>query len=327
VSQPLEGTFSAEHSARLLRNYRYVVERTMRALGGWIALTPELSAKLLMGRHVWDLAQQCDAFGQRLPELRSRAQVSEAANPAVATFMDAVEDAERPDQTIERLVGVYVVLKPHLLATYRDHLAHANPVYEPPTRRILARCIDDEERHITAGETILKYLAAGPRVTERVSARRRHLEGLLAAAGGVTGAGLPARETSQPVDRRAELSDDAQEFIRLEKATGAWPIPAELEKAQRAFAEALVAGDAAAVARLLLPGLELETTAWTVLRGTSYSHHVTVAFARLGHQRLVKTRLDGPSGTATVLARWTSSAEGWRIAALDIVGRDAVRPA
>src|SRR5438876_1582819 len=167
VSEPLEGTFSAEHSARLLRNYRYVVERTMRALGGWIALTPELSAKLLMGRHVWDLAQQCDAFGQRLPELRSRAHVSEAANPAVATFMDSLEDAEGPDQTVERLVGVYGVVKPHLLATYRDHLARANPVYEPPTRRILARCIDDEERHIAAGETILKYLAASPPVSER----------------------------------------------------------------------------------------------------------------------------------------------------------------
>ena len=81
MAEPLEGTFSAEHSARLLRNYRYVVERTMRALGGWIALTPELSAKLLMGRHVWDLAQQCDAFGQRLPELRSRAHVSRASTP------------------------------------------------------------------------------------------------------------------------------------------------------------------------------------------------------------------------------------------------------
>jgi hypothetical protein len=170
VSELLEGTFSAEHSARLLRNYRYVVERAMRALGGWIALTPELSAKLLMGRHVWDLAQQCDAFGQRLPELRSRAQVSEAANPAVATFMDSVEDAEGPDQTLERLMGVYSVLKPHLLATYRDHLAHANPVYEPPTRRILARCIDDEERHIAAGETILKYpTAEGDRARERAA--------------------------------------------------------------------------------------------------------------------------------------------------------------
>jgi len=327
VSQPLEGTFSAEHSARLLRNYRYVVERTMRALGGWIALTPELSAKLLMGRHVWDLAQHCDAFGQRLPELRSRAQVSEAANPAVATFMDAVEDAEGPDQTIERLVGVYGVVKPHLLATYRVHLARANPVYEPPTRRILARCIDDEERHIAAGDTILKYLAAGPRVTERVSARRRHLEGLLAAAGGVTGAGISPPEASGTAGGRPELSDDAQEFIRLEKATAAWPIPADLEKAQRMFADALVAGDDTTVALLLAPGLELAATAWPLLRGVSYSHHVTVAFARLGHQRLVKTRLEGPSGSATVLARWTASGEGWRIAALDVAGRDVGRPA
>jgi hypothetical protein len=327
VSQPLEGTFSAEHSARLLRNYRYVVERTMRALGGWIALTPELSAKLLMGRHVWDLAQQCDAFGQRLPELRSRAQVSEAANPAVATFMDAVEDAEGPDQTVERLVGVYGVLKPHLLATYRDHLAHANPVYEPPTRRILSRCIDDEERHIAAGETILKYLAAGPRVTDRVSARRRHLEGLLAAAGGVTGSGLPAREALEVAAGQTELSDDAQEFIRLEKATGAWPIPADLDEAHRSFATALVEGDDATVARWLLPGLDLESTARALLGGASYSHHVTVAFARLGHQRLVKTRLDGVSSSATLLARWTSSPEGWRIAALDVVGRGVVRPA
>jgi len=327
VSEPLEGTFSAEHSARLLRNYRYVVERTMRALGGWIALTPELSAKLLMGRHVWDLAQHCDAFGQRLPELRAHAQVSEAANPAVVTLMDAIEDAEGPDQTVERLVGVYGVLKPHLLATYREHLAGANPVYEPPTRRILARCIDDEERHITAGETILKYLAAGPRVTERVSARRRHLEGLLAAAGGVTGAGLPARAAPETAAASTELSDDAQEFIRLEKATGAWPIPADLDRAQREVADALVAGDGAALSRLLVPGLDLEATAWALLRGTSYSHHVTVAFARLGHQRLVKTRLGGPAGSATVLVRWTSSGEGWRVAALDVAGRDAVRPA
>ena len=28
-----------------------------------------------------------------------------------------------------------------------------------------------------------------------------------------------------------------------------------------------------------------------------------------------------------VIARWTASGEGWRIAALDVAGRDAVRPA
>src|SRR5262249_12998003 len=155
---------------------------------------------------------------------------------------------------------------------------------------------------------------------------RRHLEGLLAAAGGVTGAGIPAHEAAGPAGGRLELSDDAQEFIRLEKATAAWPIPADLEKAQRAFADALVAGDDAAVARLLVPGLELQATAWPLLRDTAYSHHATVAFARLGHQRLVKTRLDGPSGSTAVLARWTASGDGWRIAALDVAARDAVRP-
>src|SRR5262249_8803088 len=152
-------------------------------------------------------------------------------------------------------------------------------------------------------------------------------EGLLGAAGGGTGAGLPAGEAARAEDGRPELSDDAQEFIRLEKATTSWPIAADLEKAQRTFADALVAGDETTVARLLVPGLELEATAWPLLRGTAYSHHVTVAFARLGHQRLVKTRLEGPSGSATVLARWTASGEGWRIAALDVARRDAALPA
>jgi len=87
-----------------------------------------------------------------------------------------------------------------------------------------------------------------------------------------------------------------------------------------------VAGDDTVLARWLMPGLELEAAS-TLLRGTRYSRHLTVAFARLGHHRLVKTRLDGPSSSATVLARWTSSPEGWRIAALDVAGRDAVRPA
>ena len=184
MPHPLEGRFSVDHSARLIRNYRYAVERALRALGGWIALTPEISAKLLMGRHVWDLAQHADAFGKRLPELRAPAQVSEPANSAFAAFMDALEEPEGKEQTVERLVGVYRVLKPHLLATYRDHLERANAVYEPPTRRILERCIEDELRHVAAGETILRHLVSTPPLSERATVWQGRLEGLLAAAGG-----------------------------------------------------------------------------------------------------------------------------------------------
>ena len=42
-----------------------------------------------------------------------------------------------------------------------------------------------------------------------------------------------------------------------------------------------------------------------------------------GDQRLVKTRLDGPSSSAVVLVRWASAQGGWRVAALDVVARDA----
>jgi hypothetical protein len=41
-------------------------------------------------------------------------------------------------------MGVYRVLKSHLLAVYEPHVGAANAVYEPPTYRILARCIGDE---------------------------------------------------------------------------------------------------------------------------------------------------------------------------------------
>ncbi|PYM75391.1 MAG: hypothetical protein DME10_04345, partial [Candidatus Rokuibacteriota bacterium] len=88
----LEGQFSADESARLCRNYRYAAERVMRIMAGWIALTPELSAKLLLGRHVWDNAQHADAWGKRLPELRAHAQESEPPNQAFVALMDALEE-------------------------------------------------------------------------------------------------------------------------------------------------------------------------------------------------------------------------------------------
>ena len=85
---PLRGEFSVAASAARVRQYRYVEERLMRLLGGWIALTPELQAKLLLGRHVWDCAQHADLWGRRLPELRAHAHASEPSSPAFVRFVD-----------------------------------------------------------------------------------------------------------------------------------------------------------------------------------------------------------------------------------------------
>jgi hypothetical protein len=321
---PLDGAHSVEHSARLVRNYRYATERMMRVMGGWLALTPEISAKLLMGRHVWDTAQHADLLGRRLPELRARAQESEPANERFVAFMDALESPETPDRTVERLVGVYRVLKPHLLADYERHLASANAVYEPPTRRILARCAEDERRHIAGGERVLAHLVATPEARARAEAWQRRLDALLAAAGGVTGEGVPG---ARPHAVSPEGVTEAEEFIRLETPHAGWPLPADLRAAAQALGDALVARDSAAARGWLADASLWNEAAEEALGSGPFTAHAVVAVARIGRQFLVKIRLDGPTLSATFAARWGGGPGGWRVHALDVPRVEAVRSA
>lgn len=310
----LAGAFPVDESAQLLRYYRYAVERMMRALGGWIALTPELSAKLLLGRHVWDAAQHCDAMGKRLLELRSQAQTSGPASPGVVAFMDELEGPEGRDQTVERLAGVYRVLKPHLVGTYEWHLARANPVYEPPTRRLLARCIEDERRHLGAGETVLRHLAADPARQARAAAWQGHLEERLARVGGVAARGLP------PAAAPPEGPDaEAAEFVRLEESAGPRGVPPSLLAAVATLGDAIVSGDRARVdswfaADALRPEM--------VPLGLLASHRL-VALARVGRQYMAKVRLAGPAGPTVLLTRWVSADGQWRIAAAEVARVEA----
>src|ERR1700688_5219584 len=146
----LEGVYSVRQSAGFIMNYRYAEERMMRMMAGWIALTPQIEVKLEMARQVYEDALHTDALGKRLPELRAQI-ASKPPNAEFVTFMNAIEDKEEGEDTIERLVGIYRVLKPHLISHYSAHVAATNPLYDPPTLRILARLVEEEKRHVEAG--------------------------------------------------------------------------------------------------------------------------------------------------------------------------------
>jgi 1,2-phenylacetyl-CoA epoxidase catalytic subunit len=186
-ARELAGWLDVEATARRIRHYRYAEERMMRIIAGWIALTPEVPAKLLLGRQVWDCAQHADLWGKRLPELRALAHVSEPPNQAFVRFMDALERREAWGDTPERLTGVYRVLKPHLAEIYAGHLERASPIYEPPTRRILERCLAEERAHIGDGERLLAAMVDSDPRRARVQRWEQELQGLLSEAGGVAG--------------------------------------------------------------------------------------------------------------------------------------------
>jgi 1,2-phenylacetyl-CoA epoxidase catalytic subunit len=183
----LDGVYSVRQSVNHIMNYRYAEERMMRMMAGWIALTPEIPVKLEMARQVYDDALHVDALGKRLPELRAQAHVSKAPNETFVSFIQEIEDKEEWEDTIERLVGIYRVLKPHLISHYSAHVTAANPVYEPPTIRILARMLEEEKSHVEKGLVLLDDLLDSPEKHRRAVQWQAHLEELLGASGGVTG--------------------------------------------------------------------------------------------------------------------------------------------
>ncbi|HVA78316.1 MAG TPA: hypothetical protein VNF27_10495 [Candidatus Binataceae bacterium] len=183
----LDGVYSVRESVNQIMNYRYAEERMMRMMAGWIALTPEVPVKLEMAKQVYEDALHTDALGKRLPELRAQAQVSKPANENFVTFMQEIEDKEQWEDTIERLVGIYRVLKPHLISHYSALITAANPVYEPPTIRILERMLEEETAHVERGLVLLGDLLDSPEKHRRAANWQAHLEELLAASGGVTG--------------------------------------------------------------------------------------------------------------------------------------------
>jgi hypothetical protein len=316
-SARLAGHFSVDDSARRIRNYRYAEERMLRALGGWIALTPELPAKLLFGRHVWDCAQHADLWGKRLPELRAPAQQSEPANERMVKFADLLESAEGPRETLERLAGVYRVLKPHLVTVYARHLAGANPVYEPPTRRILERCLEEERRHAAAGAIVLARLARDDAGRERAKVWEQRLLALLAEAGGVTG------DVRAPLIDAAVLAESPhavkQDLVDVPPDFDPAVLEPDLAAAVDAYQRALETGDGGATTALVEPSAGAGVLAEHDRLGDQVTASRVVALASVGHQRIVKVRLEGARVIGWVQLRWRPSADGWRIAAADLV--------
>ncbi|PYN94316.1 MAG: hypothetical protein DMD91_28290 [Candidatus Rokuibacteriota bacterium] len=302
--------YSVEVSARRIRHYRYVEERMTRTMAGWIALTPELPAKLVLGRHVWDCAQHADAWGKRLPELRSPAQRSEPANDGVVRFMALVEAPDGPDQTAERLVSVYRVLKPHVLAVYERHLASANRVYEPPTIRILERCIADERRHVVAATDVLDRLIATDTARARVDNRERDLMHALEEAGGIAGDGDARRLSMEhPTGAASEMKIDDGRFepSRLDE---------RLRETIEAVGRAAAAGDASILEELVVA--DARETLVAAYAGANAA--AIVACARIGEYRIVKLRLTGRSGGPMLQLQCRPVPDGWRVADARWVG-------
>jgi hypothetical protein len=309
TAHPLTGHVSVDASAARIRRYRWLEERLMRTLAGWIALTPELPVKLLFGRHVWDCAQHADLWGRRLPELRSQPHQGEPPSAGFARLVDGFDRLQERGQTVERLVAVYRVLKPHLVGTYEAHLAEANAVYEPPTRRILARCLDEERRHVAAGAVLLDRLTGSAR--SRAAECERRLRAELAGAGGLVGAGSgPPRQTP--------ATDPGGDLVALDSRFEPGVVDAGLAEAIEVHRRALVAADLDAIdAQVAAPARDAVRAVYRGLVPSTDS--AVLACARVGAYRIVKLWVRHAGAASIVQLEWRRGEADWRIVAGELI--------
>ena len=186
----LHGRYDVEATARRVRNFRYAEEWMMMILGGWVATIPELPVKTGLGKVIWETARAADEFGKRLPELRCGRKSltqSEAGNAGFAAFVQEIAAPERPDQTIEKLVGIFDILKPHLVELYETHMRETDQISDAPTIEILDEIVRKTRRHVSWGQEVLDRLCDTDARRERRRARAAALRTELISCGGVNG--------------------------------------------------------------------------------------------------------------------------------------------
>jgi hypothetical protein len=187
----LPGAFTVEESARRVGHYKWIEMRLFEVLGGWVATVPELDVKTTLGRHCYHHAWHAELWHKRLPELREMnpERLTRPPNPEMEAFVAALTEPEAPDQTIEKLVGVYRVLLPRKIAAYTYHLNATSRITDAPTIRSLGFILGDEETDWREGEMLLQSLIVSDSDVERAARRAAELESLISRAGGIAGPG------------------------------------------------------------------------------------------------------------------------------------------
>jgi hypothetical protein len=139
---------------------------------------------------IWETAQATDLLGKRLPELRCGRKAvdsSESPNEGFAAVIHEVAAPEGAEHSIEKLTGMFDVLKPHLVEVYEWTMRETDQIADAPTIEILDDIVRKTRRHVAWGKEVLDRLCDTDARRARRRERAKLVHEMIAACGGVTG--------------------------------------------------------------------------------------------------------------------------------------------
>ena len=162
--------------ATTIATLRHIEITLMETLARWVPTTPLMEAKVLFGRHIWEVAQHADILGKRTHELRAPMNLTLAPSADYASFLaDVAAIAEEKD----RVAVFYDAVLPAVIARCRDYLDATDSLLDEPSVRILRRIVMDSEAMIEESKAFrAKHPAiasADPALAPRFAARERDI--------------------------------------------------------------------------------------------------------------------------------------------------------
>jgi hypothetical protein len=142
----------------------------METAARWTPLTPEMEAKVMFGRHIWDFAQMADALGKRTFELRLPEQHS---CPAVDAYEALLEDVAMQATTESRVAALYDAVVPGLIARAGAYAKATDAILDEPSVMIIERMIGDLRRHRGEATELRRLLGLGGGQAAALAARER----------------------------------------------------------------------------------------------------------------------------------------------------------
>jgi hypothetical protein len=165
--QAAQPGYNIEETVQLLVRYAWIKKRAVETSLHWLNPTPEWEAKEALSLHLFQDTEHAGLIRTRVSEMRNpppRMDVS--PDPALDRFFDELLTA---GDTLEKVVGLYGVLRTALLEALNRHYDHANPLVDHPTRRILRFIILEERDTVAWGQVALDELARSPEAQARAA--------------------------------------------------------------------------------------------------------------------------------------------------------------
>ncbi len=133
-------------TAEILKRFFFCERSLIVSQAGWLAGIASFEVKTTLSRFLWQDAMTANALRDRVLELRYPSRLIEVGEdvPLIAIFDEAIH-APGPEAFI---LGIARVLKPALLAAYREYVNKADELADGPSLRFMRLAVEEKAEQV-----------------------------------------------------------------------------------------------------------------------------------------------------------------------------------